>query len=455
MDTNLQTISALLQLTVLSRTTVLPGSPADGSIYIVRSDDLLNPNKIALRDNGTYYYLTPTLGCTAWVQDTNDRVVWNGADWTMESNVGLRHTDITAVTTLDKTYLGRVVRADATGGAFNVTLPATANADDWVIVRKKDATTIGVKVKVSTTEVAWLSAQYDEVMFAWWGGAWTPVRWSVMPITDVFTASGTWTKAPLAQRIEPTVIGAGAGAGAGRRGAAGSARSGGQAGMSGVLNRWSFPASSLSATETVTVGAGGAGAAGQTVDSTDGAAATAGGNSSFGAHLIALGGLAGTGGSSATLAATTFLAALSGAQAPGVAASPVTSSPSAGSAAAGPAGGGNGGGISTGNVGFAGAVGGDGSVASNTKTNGGSAGAAGANNGTTGDSITDNVNQFGGAGGGGGGGNSAGAGGNGGAGGSPGGGGGGGGASLNGNASGAGGNGARGEVRVTTYFEGA
>lgn len=375
---------------------------------------------------------------------------------TLNRNTGsqlLKRVDITSATTLGAAHLGRIVRGDATGGAFNVTLPASADTDEWVIVRKKDSSANRVTVKTSAgTSMAWLSSQKDEAMFAYWDGAWVAVWWNIAPIGDLFTASGTWTKAPLAKSVDVTVIGAGGGGGSGRRGAAASARSGGQAGQAGVLNHWSFRAASLSATETVTVSAGGTGAAGQGSDNHDGNTGTGGGNSSFGAHLISIGGGAGSGGSTAGLPAGQAIQPLSGAQAAQSMATSVTGVASSANTGAGASTGGNGGSISTGNTGFAGAAGANGSIASATMTNGGSGGATGANNGGAGDSISDTDNQFGGAGGGGGGGNSAGAGGAGGAGGTPGGGGGGGGASLNGSASGAGGNGARGEVRVTTYF---
>ncbi|MBV8800489.1 MAG: DUF2793 domain-containing protein [Alphaproteobacteria bacterium] len=364
----------------------------------------------------------------------------------------LKHVDISSTTALGATHLGRLVRADASGGAYNVTLPASADADDWVIVRKKDSSANRIAVKTSGgTDMAWLSSQYDEAMFAFWDGAWTPLRWNIAPLSQVFTASGSYTKPPLAKTVDAVVIGAGAGGGSGRRGAAGSARSGGQGGQSGVLNRFSFPASLIGGSETVTVGSGGAGGAAQTSDSSDGNAGSSGGSSSFGTHLAALGGQAGVGGGTVNAASLVTINALSGALAATVAATATGAVPAASQDAAGPTNGGNGGGVSLGNVAFAGASGANGSVASSTRTNGGAAGSTGSN-GSAGGSVTDTAQQWGGAGGGGGGGNSAGAGGAGGAGGTPGGGGGGGGASVNGSASGAGAAGGRGEVRLTAYF---
>jgi hypothetical protein len=367
-------------------------------------------------------------------------------------SVLLKHIDISGTTTIGATHLGRVVRAGASSGAFNVTLPATADADDWVIVRKKDSSANRVTLKDNAGNyVAWLSSQYDEAMFAYWDSAWTPVRWSIAPLNQVFTANGTYTKPPLAKSIEALVIGAGAGGGSGRRGAAGSARSGGQGGQSGVLNRCAFPASAISASEAVTVGSGGSGGTAQSVDSSDGNSGSVGGNSSFGTHLVALGGQAGVGGSTSSTAVIGMGNALSGASAAAQTATSVTAAPSASQDGAAGGNGGNGGGLSAANTAFSGANGANGSIASNTRTNGGAGGAIGSS-GNAGGSISDTSNQWGGAGAGGGGANSAGAGGSGAAGGAPGGAGGGGGASANGNASGAGGAGGRGEVRVTAYF---
>lgn len=76
MDTNLQRLSALTQLVVESRTTALPGTPADGVIYIVPSD-----GRIAVRDNGAWVYITPAAGWTAYVKDTGTEARYSGTAW--------------------------------------------------------------------------------------------------------------------------------------------------------------------------------------------------------------------------------------------------------------------------------------------------------------------------------------------------------------------------------------
>lgn len=80
----IRAVSALLQGKAISRTTVLPGSPTNGDIYIVRSDDGTNPNKIALRDNGAWVYLTPVEGWRIYVADEKGFVRYDGSAWASE-----------------------------------------------------------------------------------------------------------------------------------------------------------------------------------------------------------------------------------------------------------------------------------------------------------------------------------------------------------------------------------
>ena len=369
-------------------------------------------------------------------------------------SVLLKHIDVTGATTIGATHLGRLVRADASGGAFNVTLPATADADDWVIVRKKDSTANRVTVKDNAgDDIAWLSAQYDEAMFAFWDGAWSPVRWNIAPLTQVFTANGTYTKPPLAKTINVLAIAGGNGGGSGRRGAAGTARSGGGGGPAGSIVSVTLAAALASANEMVAIGAGGAGGTAVTSDNSNGNPGSIGGTSSFGTATYVRAAnpstAVGAGGTAAALPAVTNTADSNfGQPGSGGATSVTGASPSGGF---GPVGGGGGGGSIT--VGDAAQAGGNGNVGGvfQKQAAGGSGGAV-SGGGSNGSDIADSNYYAGGGGGGGGGASISSAAGNGGVGGAPGGGGGGGGASLNGNASGAGGAGSRGEVRVTTYF---
>ncbi len=79
-DINLRLLSALVQSRVLSRTVSLPGAPGDGSIYIAPTGDP-NVNKIAIRDEGVWVYLTPEEGYLCYVADEDIFVRFTGTSW--------------------------------------------------------------------------------------------------------------------------------------------------------------------------------------------------------------------------------------------------------------------------------------------------------------------------------------------------------------------------------------
>lgn len=78
-DANWRKLSALTQLSVISVTATLPGSPTNGMIYIVTSGG--NANSVAVRDNGAWVYFAPTEGWQAWAQDENTVYTFDGSAW--------------------------------------------------------------------------------------------------------------------------------------------------------------------------------------------------------------------------------------------------------------------------------------------------------------------------------------------------------------------------------------
>lgn len=82
-DENLRTVSALVNLKVLERVASVPGSPSNGDIYIVTTG--LDANKVAVRDNGAWVYLTPFAGWRAWDVDFDGYIHFDGTDWVEET----------------------------------------------------------------------------------------------------------------------------------------------------------------------------------------------------------------------------------------------------------------------------------------------------------------------------------------------------------------------------------
>jgi len=275
--------------------------------------------------------------------------------------------------------------------------------------------------------------------------------WNYSTLVQIFSSSGTWTKPTGAKSVEVICI---AGGGGGASGRVNAGQTGGGAGAGGGYTTRSIPAILLGATETVTIGASGAGGVGSTAPNAQSNSGTAGGDSSFGTlpWVFAGGGGGGSGSNGGSPNARTVN--IGGYAGGGGGSTGTAGSASAGSAL-GAGGGGGGGGASSTSEG----TGGNGFPSFGSSTIGGQsqggfvAGMAGGNGGT--------LNSFihAGGGGAGGAGNRAGNGGSGGSGGVYGGGGGGGGAcgwypgtSGQTYSSGSGGNGAQGIVIVTTYF---
>ena len=279
------------------------------------------------------------------------------------------------------------------------------------------------------------------------------------PDVQLYTSNATWTNPSpsTAKRVFVRLVGGGAGGGSGRKSAAGVVRCGGGGGAAGAVVEFWALTTDLASTVSVTVGAGGTGAAAQTANSTNGINGTAGGDTSF-ASTKAIGGAFGpgatgtssvNGGGSVNYACVIGVATVANGQG---GASGNTGTGGLNALPANwfiPTGGGGGGGLDTVNNSRAGGPGGSMGAASVITIAGGIAGNAGSS-GTNGGAG--NPGKGSGTGGGGGGTNSAGNGGNGGNGGGFGSGGGGGGAGTDGvGDSGAGGNGTQGYALVITY----
>ncbi|RSV36409.1 hypothetical protein CA234_18620, partial [Sphingomonas sp. ABOLE] len=117
----------------------------------------------------------------------------------------------TAAYTASTDDCGSSIRADASDGAFAITLPASAVREgDFLRVHKGDASSNRVTVRnASASDLAWLSAQGDAAWFVWWQGAWEAFDWRIAPLRIVYASSATSTRPPLAIGLEVMAIGGG------------------------------------------------------------------------------------------------------------------------------------------------------------------------------------------------------------------------------------------------------
>ncbi|MDB5439763.1 MAG: hypothetical protein JWM33_2190, partial [Caulobacteraceae bacterium] len=197
--------------------------------------------------------------------------------------------DKTANYTAAAADAGKTIRGDATGGAITLKLPAAGTTDgDTITFRKADssANRVTVQDNAGAGDIAWLSAQRDEVTFAWWNGSWIADTYYIQPLRQVFQASGTWIRPPLLTAMDVIAFGAGGGGGSGRRNTA-TIRVGGGGGGGGNSIYQNLPAGVLGSSETVTIGAGGAGGLSRTADTQNGLIGSNGGDTTFGAYLKA------------------------------------------------------------------------------------------------------------------------------------------------------------------------
>lgn len=127
MDENLLVLSTLVQGSVLSRVTALPGSPSEGDRYIVPTGSGGTSNQIAVYDDGAWVYLVPQQGWLIYVIDVAEFRYWSGASWTVlptgGGGGGGGATEFTELTDVPADYTGQgeklvAVKADESGLEF-------------------------------------------------------------------------------------------------------------------------------------------------------------------------------------------------------------------------------------------------------------------------------------------------------------------------------------------------
>lgn len=81
MSLNLLKLSVLTQGNVISTVSATPGAPADGDVHIFDGTHPTQANKVAIRDDGAWIYLTPVEGWMLYDKTANQFMKFDGASW--------------------------------------------------------------------------------------------------------------------------------------------------------------------------------------------------------------------------------------------------------------------------------------------------------------------------------------------------------------------------------------
>ena len=124
---DLRTISAVVQLSVISRETTLPDPGSAGDIYIVPQSAASNAGEIALWDGETgseaWVFIQPQEGWQAWVLDEALRLRFDGTEWVALPRVGeVAITSASEDYTLAAGDAGAIIEISS-GIAQTVTIP--------------------------------------------------------------------------------------------------------------------------------------------------------------------------------------------------------------------------------------------------------------------------------------------------------------------------------------------
>ncbi len=470
-------IDALAQISIDARfVTAPPVEPNAGMRVIVGAQAsgvfADHEGMIAWYDAGAWRFITPKAGFLAYDAGDGALLMHDGAAW----------RDLEDLIAFPEIYeqLGIATAPDAQNpfaAKLNAALFAAretgegGNGDLRLVLNKEEAGNTGgflfqrgwsaraefgllgnddFSLKVSPDGAIW----QDALMVDRATGAVSFPRGAARAETAIFTTDGTWTKPAWAKTVIIEAIGAGGGGGSGAVGDDASPRYGGGGGGAGAVSRLTLLAAEIGESLAITIGQGGAGAAGVFDNGeTDGLAGSDGGDTLVSddgtSLLVASGGKGGAGGSIQIQApARGGLGHQQYGNAGAAAARDMVMPGADGPCGEGPGGGGAGGAIDSDGTRVSGGDGGSGHAIGGASRLAPGGDGGGPGNGAGGGWGKGWDRGAGGGGGGGGGGGSAANGGDGGPGGGPGGGGGGGGGSRNDTTSGAGGDGADGELRV-------
>lgn len=250
---------------------------------------------------------------------TNDTKVVTGitTDGTSALNLGVAGSSVGKVVYANATS-GTITLQAITGALGAVTLSLPAATDTLVGKATTDtltnktingaSNTLTVRLANDVTgnlPVSNLNSGTSASSSTFWrgDGTWATAGGSgFTPVVNNYTASTTMADPGAGcSLIRVRAIGGGAGGGSGRKHLTSAGRAGGSGGSAGAYYDVQFKYSDVSSWPvTITIGAGGAGGAAITSNSTAGANGTSGSDTSFGTIVVAKGGMRGLGGTSAT-----------------------------------------------------------------------------------------------------------------------------------------------------------
>lgn len=137
MSLNLLKLSVLTQGNVISTVSATPGAPADGDVHIFDGTHPTQANKVAIRDDGAWIYLTPVEGWMLYDKTANQFMKFDGAAWAPFTVSGVQKYRIgfsieVSAPTASEVLLRHVLQhnvtfADDFAGSFGRLRPAGAN----------------------------------------------------------------------------------------------------------------------------------------------------------------------------------------------------------------------------------------------------------------------------------------------------------------------------------------
>lgn len=188
-DLNLLKLSVLTQGGVISKVSATPGAPTNGDVHIFDETHATEPNKVAIRDNGAWIYVTPLEGWLLYNRGANRFEVFDGAVWAAlatsgGSSVYVVPFGFTSAPTTDEVLLIHVFAETvdfADDWANSADTVGTNPTASFTLTLQKNGATIGTIV-VSTGGAA---------TFATTGGATNFVAGDVLTVLAPTTVDAT------------------------------------------------------------------------------------------------------------------------------------------------------------------------------------------------------------------------------------------------------------------------